>query len=712
MILDAYSYCPGGTGKKIKHCECRDIAGELEKIVKAIEGEQRVAALDRINRTLATKAHRPCLLALKILTLLGMKDMQGLEDTVTTFVKVAPNNPLAHTFAAMLEARKRRVREAVDEIQAAVSSVTDTMPGELYDALGDVAQLLANSGEYLAARAHVLVRAVIGQHEEDSLRAITAISGAENIPLAFKYDRRLEPCPAGATWKGRFDAAYQHVRGGLWRKGLEKFEKLNEDFPGQPAILWNIALTRSYLAMPKTAEAWHAYAICPGADFDAAVDAESLAQLLTYEVDQPQVALVNWTVKVADATILNERLLSSKYLVAYAGDVSEFRQEDAPPPKSVFMLLDRPVLNADDELTPLNVPRVLATVRLYGRQTDRDARLETTVPKSETFDQMRRMLREVAGDQLTSDETEEIVEMIPRQQWDFHPHCHFPSGTTLAVRKRIIGEVVQQAVLETWPKIALAALDGKTPEQVAEDPAYRIHLEAALIALEQYADAQGWMFQVDRLRQRLGVPLPEPLDLSTENAENEALWVAPAHWARVVPEKLSDLDLARLFERAVGFKSQKAVWRLGQELLKRPGLADQVNRSAICMLLAELAEDMDESLALVLKAKQFARETNQSPARCLLSELSLRILRGDVAEAQQVITTLRTHHRQEPGIMEAVYDLLVRFGIIAPEGHRTDAMGETAHTQPAPPAASQLWTPDAPPAAAEGQQPSKLWVPD
>ncbi len=51
---------------------------------------------------------RPCLLALKIVTLLGMKDMQGLEDTVTTFVKVAPNNPLAHTFAAMLESRKHR----------------------------------------------------------------------------------------------------------------------------------------------------------------------------------------------------------------------------------------------------------------------------------------------------------------------------------------------------------------------------------------------------------------------------------------------------------------------------------------------------------------------------------------------------------------------------------------------------------------------------
>ena len=96
---------------------------------RAIEGDQRIAALDRINRTLATKANRPCLLALKITTLLDMKDMQSLEDTVTTFVKVAPDNVLAHTFAAMLESRKHRVARGGGRASDGVVAGQGVLPG-------------------------------------------------------------------------------------------------------------------------------------------------------------------------------------------------------------------------------------------------------------------------------------------------------------------------------------------------------------------------------------------------------------------------------------------------------------------------------------------------------------------------------------------------------------------------------------------------------
>ena len=330
------------------------------------------------------------------------------------------------------------------------------------------------------------------------------------------------------------------------------------------------------------------------------------------------------------------------------------------------------------------------------------------MPKSEILDQVRSRLVEIAGDQVVSEGTEELVDTVPRQPLDLHPQVHFPPQTPFGMRRRVSEEVLQQAALDTWPTVPLAALDGKTPEQVAGDPAYRVQLAAALLALEQYADVHDWLIQVDALRQKLGVPVPAPVDPPA--GDDQLVHLTPSDWARVVTEKLADSTLKRLFERAVAYHCKRAIWRLGNEIMARPSLAEQVNRSAVCMILAELAANLDQSLDFVLKAKQFATETGKSPAKCLLAELPLRLLRGDGAEAQQVIDTLRTRHKQEPGVMESLYKLLVRFGILSPDGR--PAAAPPAEMESAAPAASQLWTPDAPQAAAEGQKTSKLWVPD
>ncbi len=707
MILDTYSYCPGGTGKKFKHCACRDIAGELDKIIKAIEGDQRIAALDRINRTLATKANRPCLLSLKIMTLLDMKDMQALEDTVTTFVKVAPDNPLAHTFAAMLESRKHRVREAVDELQTAMSLVKDVLPGELYDALGEVAEALAESGEYLAARAHLMLRVSLGGDDKEAARPLIILSNAERIPPALKRDRMFEGCPSGATWKGRFEAAFRDLVSGGWKKGLEKFEKLNQDFPSQPAILWNIAVARSYLALPRLPEAWHAYALCPGVEFQQAVEAEALAQLLSLDADKATVEFVKWTINVQDANALNEKLLSSKLLMPFTGDLSQFRSDDSPPPKSAFTLLDKPLPDAGTELTLDNVPRVLTYVVLFGRETDRAARVEIRVPKSDVVQQVRSRLAEIAGDLLTSEETEEILDTVSRLQMALAPLPYCPSGTSFMVRQRIMEEATQHDFLQQWPDIPLSALDDKSPRQVLEDPAYRVQLAGALVALEQLAEVHRWPIQVDALRQQVGVPVPEPIDPQTVDIST----LAPADWVRVIPERLTDEVLVRLHERALVFHSRKAILRLGEEVLRRESLADKVDRAELYGGLAEMTADSDKAVYYLREARRIAAGKKHSPAKYLLSELPLRLIRGEAAEVKEVVYQLQTRHLREPGVSEALYNLLVQFGIVTPEG-QSGAAPETAEVDESTPSSAKLWTPDAPPAAADEKKPSQLWVPD
>ena len=49
--------------------------------------------------------------------------------------------------------------------------------------------------------------------------------------------------------------------------------------------------------------------------------------------------------------------------------------DDSPPPKAVFVVLDQPVPESAAGITLAQMPRTIGQLMLYGRQTDRDARL-------------------------------------------------------------------------------------------------------------------------------------------------------------------------------------------------------------------------------------------------------------------------------------------------------------------------------------------------
>lgn len=63
MSLDPYKPCPCGGGKKVKFCCCKDVVNELGEVTRAIEGEQRLAALEKLNKLMAAKGDRAALLA-------------------------------------------------------------------------------------------------------------------------------------------------------------------------------------------------------------------------------------------------------------------------------------------------------------------------------------------------------------------------------------------------------------------------------------------------------------------------------------------------------------------------------------------------------------------------------------------------------------------------------------------------------------------------
>jgi hypothetical protein len=101
----------------------------------------------------------------------------------------------------------------------------------------------------------------------------------------------------------------------------------------------------------------------------------------------------------------------------------------------------------------------------------------------------------------------------------------------------------------------------------------------------------------------------------------------------------------------------------------------------------------------------------KSPAPWYLLELQVHLSHYEPHEANRVIKLL-SRHSQEPGIQQALYQVLVRYGIISPDGRPRDvpAGGEPMQEEPAmagPAKPAELWTPE----SGAQKQESKLWLP-
>jgi predicted Zn-dependent protease len=70
----------------------------MAKIDRMVDGDQSVAALDKINQLLKTFPNEAWLYAYKCEIQLKLRELEGLEETSAKFIRLQPDNPLAKLF--------------------------------------------------------------------------------------------------------------------------------------------------------------------------------------------------------------------------------------------------------------------------------------------------------------------------------------------------------------------------------------------------------------------------------------------------------------------------------------------------------------------------------------------------------------------------------------------------------------------------------------
>lgn len=723
MTIDPYSSCPGGTGKKIKFC-CSDLVHELDKLQRMIDGEQRVAGLEYVTKLDAKYPGRACLLSVRatLETMLGNREQSAA--TLATFREKHPDNPVALAELAVVQAGGESPTDAIESLERAVACCSDEILPAVYDAFGAVAQQLAMLGHYPAAQSLLWFQVAFSRGEDkEALQQWAALEAEPRIPIFLKLPTTLEPTPAGAPWKYEFELALEQAQRGQVHIAAKKFAALIPIAGKSPALWRNLSRLRAWCAdYPGAIEAFHRLAESD-LPLDDAVEAEATAILLEIAHSRQTSAegassagdQLSVTFAVTNQTSLEERLAANRQFERIVLDPQYWKQivgDDGgndPPPKACFSLLDRPLPAADD-LSREQIPRVLGTLFVFSRQTDRQERLELTVARGE-LPTAEELIRRVGGDAVG--ETSKDVKARSRYQepalaWQFR----FPDHLPREKRAEFDDQELHHRLLNVWPDTPRTDLNGQTPRQAVADPKLRLRVMARLLLLEtdlpQTADDA-----LRQLREQLGLPIPAAIDPTTA----ELTKFPRVRLDRLQTEKLTDGQLLDAFKRATVPRQIRALTNFAREIIRRDSLAGRPEVLSAYGILLSITAETDRSLELVEKARLAAQRAKQSTASFDLAELRLRFERGEQAEVGRLIDHLQREHGKEPGVFEAVFELLYDLGLVDERGRPIGAADAPASPiSPASPiivpgtaAPGKILVPGGEPAAASSKP--VIWTP-
>ena len=705
MAFDAYSTCPGGTGKKTKFC-CSDFVHELEKIDRMIEGEQFIACMQHIDRLEAAGQHRACLMAVKSELLRATNQIEAAVAFAKSFLERFPQNPIAWSESALLTAATESGRTAIPMLQKAIALSGGNVERRVYESIEVVANLLINEGDFAAGRALLHLLTALDPEDNQPMEKLVFLNRSAEIPLLLKTDPAMIPCPADAPWKVRYEKAVAPLRQAQWQEAADRLASLAADFPDSPAVWNNLSLIRSWLADDEgTREAMMKYAALP-VPLEDAVETAARAMMTSEDPLGDAVNMVRWSWDVRDAERLHESLLSDHRIVQIPVDASLWTSNNAPPPRLGGLVLDRSSLQSGDGLSLANIPCVLGQALLFGRQTDRAARLEIVGLSSADAQQVKATLREIGGDALDPEPQETIVGKTPASHQLISRRWLPPRGTLNTQLEPLLAQDQRDALLHRWPDLPLGVLDGRSLRQAAADPAAHVKALAAILVMEQWTSRSAAHFDFNILRTQLGLPAFGPLNVPP--GEIGAVPLVRLH--RVEMEKLSDEDLMLAFQRASLYHAWDAVRKAAKAIIDRPSFNARRERMEAFRMLAQSATTLEEGIAHIDQGRRTAMESGHSCAAWDLLELSFRFGHNDLNEAMRLMQHIETRHIKEPGVAQTLTQMLVDVGLLNPDGTPAMPAGRPTPAEVAAPPAdpAKLWTPGGESSGASG---GKLWTP-
>lgn len=710
--IDIYQPCPGGCGKKIKFCCSKDLTQDLERLYRMIAGEQLQAARDRLDHLLKQYPGRNCLLALQVDLAASVDDMEQLEQAIHGFTEAAPTNPLAWSYQAMLAVPQGTFAVMATLEKGLISEHTD-LPVLFAENLVKLARILAERRSIMPSLA--LLRLSYRYFQDDipdreELQYV--IERSTTLPLMERFDWQLDPLPEKVTWRNEMQMVYAAVDRGAWCWAIEYLQKMTLRVLDQPLLIKTLALCQAWVDQHAEAAAtFRKYSQLRLISESDSLWGEVMAQQLTPRDGGGTYDIVRREYEVRDVEGLLESFRLNSMLVRQSENRRTLADDNGVLPRAVYSTIDRPLDRDAVEGNWNDIPLVEGLVAVYGRETDRPARVVFRWVRDERFEANIQRIMDTIATLVNPEFTELTDGAVPVSEHILQVFPMIPPRLSPMACRKIMREIRDHVVLERWKNTPLPTLQNRTPAVVAHCGKQGVREVAAAIKLLEVESVSSLHTDFNSLRSSLGIPEELPIRVD----KNELPRVSPIDFNRVELDSLSNEILISLFTIARHYRMLASVRRFAVELSNREandGRVDGVAWEDVYAALANTTQDLDESLHWVTKARQRAIADGVSPAQWLVLELSLRFERREMNEAERLLREIERRHMREPGVEEMVQQVLS--GIRSSMMTNDPADPETIDTLEAE-RPTNLWTPDAAepviPQAASGGSSSKLWLP-
>lgn len=717
MALDQYSYCPCGSGKKIKFCKCADNFQEMQKVDRMIEGEQSVAALDRINQLLKTFPTDAWLHAMKCHLLLKLREVEQLEEASAKFIRLRPDNTLAQMFRSLLSLFRGNIEESATLFLQGLSDAGGVIDAMVPTVALNLINTFVRARMTLSALMHCeYLMDFLGDSSEPIAQSYNSIVGEDRFSL---LTREMIPSASDVgdqAWSERFQEAYLLLNRQRIPQAKSKFESLQREFGPVPQIL--VSLLHCKLLM---ADIDGAAAIC-----SKLADAEDLRyeqriyfKALQFELD-PKGAKIDFEDLVIQYNVdqdpeFEATLLASPILTKTENDqikqMASFLANEEIPPKYVFVA-SQPCF--DGEFEDLK-PRLNGTwVAYFGRQTDKPARLLVLEPE---FGRLNQLMAKVATELGLKDG--EVLHKLPSS---YEAYLSHPIGLAEDGNREslvALSERVRAMVIDSFLNLPLKLFDSKTPLQMKGNPQAEIALQALLLHWQCESGEQLQFNDYLSVYDALGLKQP-----SIESTEDVFDLVGAASYFWTNMETIDSESLIRLMQSAMTRRVNIAFPMYIASSRARTW-SDQLKQAAEYTTLnmeVRVCEDLNLAAELLEKVYDTGRALDLPVGNAVLERVDVLRHLGRESDAAMFFQRAMREVPKDPYLLQ--YIQMIRYQMQQQEmqamrGDVGHALNRHSASRPAASPASTssgLWTPDggtasAPDSASNASSGSKLWLP-